>query len=229
MHQISTDSSFTLKGTLQAVNYFEIKKFCLNEIRQQLEQHINTAPKLLNNALIILDFTKYQIDINGQQFTELINLLNQYKMQIIGFSGTTQQQTDIIKTINNLPFIDKNKRKTSKLKTEPNYKVTNKTCIGPIRSGQQIQNLKGDIIIIGSVNSGAEIIAAGSVHIYGKLSGKCIAGYNNNKNAMIFCQSLNAELISIAGIYKKSTQIKTSNNMSIIYLDKTNQLIISNH
>jgi septum site-determining protein MinC len=72
----------------------------------------------------------------------------------------------------------------------------------PIRSGQSVIFPEGDVTIIGSVASGAEIIAGGSVHIYGALRGRVMAGSIGNAFARIFCRRLEAELIAIDGVYK---------------------------
>lgn len=71
----------------------------------------------------------------------------------------------------------------------------------PVRSGQSVIFEEGDITVIGSVASGAEIIAGGSIHIYGALRGRAIAGLKTGGAARIFCQKLVAELISIDGLY----------------------------
>lgn len=78
-----------------------------------------------------------------------------------------------------------------------------------IRSGRQIYAPGGDLIIIGSVSAGAEILADGNIHIYGTLRGRALAGVRGNQTASIFCNSLQSELISIAGIYLLSEDIPT--------------------
>lgn len=70
----------------------------------------------------------------------------------------------------------------------------------PVRSGQYIEHLQGDVIVIGSVASGAEIVAGGSIHIYGTLRGRAIAGADDPR-ARIFCRKLEAELLAIDGLY----------------------------
>ena len=83
----------------------------------------------------------------------------------------------------------------------------NKLIAMPIRSGQQVYAPDGDITIIGSVSNGSELLADGSIHVYGALRGRALAGINNNTNARIFCNSLEADLISIAGQFKISENI----------------------
>ena len=71
-----------------------------------------------------------------------------------------------------------------------------------MRSGQTISFPEGDVIVVGSVGSGAEIIAGGSIHVYGALRGRAIAGAAGDGTARIFCQDLDAELLSIDGHYR---------------------------
>ena len=72
----------------------------------------------------------------------------------------------------------------------------------PVRSGQSVTFADGDVTVIGSVASGAEVIAGGSIHIYGALRGRAMAGSLGNASARIFCRKLEAELVAIDGIYK---------------------------
>ncbi len=77
----------------------------------------------------------------------------------------------------------------------------------PVRSGQSIIFTEGDVTVVGSVASGAEVIAGGSVHIYGALRGRAMAGSVGNASARIFCRKLEAELIAIDGIYKMAEDL----------------------
>lgn len=72
----------------------------------------------------------------------------------------------------------------------------------PVRSGQSVMHPDGDVTILGSVSSGAEVIAGGSIHIYGALRGRALAGVSGNGEARIFCSKLDAELVSINGLYQ---------------------------
>jgi septum site-determining protein MinC len=79
----------------------------------------------------------------------------------------------------------------------------------PIRSGQSVVFPEGDVTVLGSVASGAEIVAGGSIHIYGTLRGRAIAGSIGNANARIFCQKLEAELVAIDGLYKTAEDMES--------------------
>ncbi len=78
-----------------------------------------------------------------------------------------------------------------------------------LRTGQSLNEEHGDIILIADMNSGSELIASGSIHVYGTARGRVIAGASGDQHARIFCQRLEAELISIAGTYCVADDIPT--------------------
>ena len=80
----------------------------------------------------------------------------------------------------------------------------------PVRSGQSVAFVEGDVTILGSVGSGAEIIAGGSIHIYGTLRGQAMAGVTGNRRARIFCHRFEAELLAIGSYYKTADEIDDS-------------------
>lgn len=71
-----------------------------------------------------------------------------------------------------------------------------------VRSGQSVTFPEGDVTVLGSVSSGAEVIAGGSIHIYGALRGRAVAGSTGNAGARIFCRKLEAEFLAIDGVYR---------------------------
>jgi septum site-determining protein MinC len=77
----------------------------------------------------------------------------------------------------------------------------------PVRSGQSVVFPSGDVTVIGSVASGAEVIAGGSIHVYGSLRGRAMAGSTGNARARIFCRHIEAELVAIDGLYRTAEDI----------------------
>ncbi len=77
----------------------------------------------------------------------------------------------------------------------------------PVRSGQSLIFPEGDLTILGSVASGSEVVAGGSIHVYGALRGRAIAGSTGNPSARIFCNKLEAELIAIDGLYRTADEM----------------------
>ncbi|WP_227369141.1 septum site-determining protein MinC [Halomonas sp. M20] len=78
---------------------------------------------------------------------------------------------------------------------------------GTVRSGQQITAPEGDLVILGAVNAGSEVLAGGNIHVYGALRGRALAGIHGDREAGIFCHELHAELLSLAGNYKRLEDI----------------------
>ncbi|HKN78732.1 MAG TPA: septum site-determining protein MinC [Lysobacter sp.] len=72
----------------------------------------------------------------------------------------------------------------------------------PVRSGQQVYAENSDLTVLATVGAGAEVIADGSIHIYGALRGRALAGAQGNEKARIFCREFHAELVAVAGHYK---------------------------
>lgn len=103
-----------------------------------------------------------------------------------------------------------------------NQQQQSKVVHHPIRSGQQVYAADGDLIIMASVSAGAEILADGNIHVYGALRGRALAGVKGNTNARIFCHSLEAELVSVAGQYKISEDMEKSQ------LKKPTQVFLDN-
>jgi septum site-determining protein MinC len=80
----------------------------------------------------------------------------------------------------------------------------------PVRSGQSVFFPDGDVTVLGSVGSGAEIIAGGSIHVYGTLRGRAMAGMSGNRQARIFCSKIEAELLAIDGFYRTAEDLDAS-------------------
>jgi septum site-determining protein MinC len=73
---------------------------------------------------------------------------------------------------------------------------------GPLRSGQRVYARQADLIVMGVVSRGAEVIADGNIHVYGPLRGKAMAGARGDAQARIFTTSMDAELVAVAGVYR---------------------------
>ena len=97
-------------------------------------------------------------------------------------------------------------------KPEPEAKPKPSSLLldSPVRSGQSVVFTDGDVTVLGSVGSGAEIVAGGSIHIYGTLRGRAMAGVNGNPAARIYCQRIEAELLAIDGYYQTAEEHRSS-------------------
>jgi septum site-determining protein MinC len=103
--------------------------------------------------------------------------------------------------------------------------TTTKIVTEPVRSGQQIYARGADLVILTSVSHGAEVLADGNIHIYGDLNGRALAGVQGNTDAHIFCKTLNAELIAVAGHYKVREDITCTEESGFIDIYLENNLL----
>ena len=93
----------------------------------------------------------------------------------------------------------------------------------PIRSGQQVYAAGGDLVVVAPVSAGAELLADGNIHVYGPLRGRALAGAKGDRDARIFCQQMEAELLSIAGHFKMEEDLSDS------YKGKPVQVYLRDH
>lgn len=198
--------AFRLKGTMQAVSFFCIRTFSFEALKDQLQHNYMQAPRLMEGALVAIDFAQHPELFNADQLLLLLKLMAEFGLHPIGFVNATEKQTSIIKQATNLSALQNQKshRNLSSHVDKIPTKHAAKIISGPVRSGQQVSHTDGDLIILGNVNPGGEVLAKGHIHIYGQLFGRAMAGFNGDHAAKIFCSHLQAQIVSIAGVYRKS-------------------------
>ena len=186
-------------------------------IEQQLKEKIAQAPEFFKNSPLLIDVQKLIAQNLDFSFQDLVGLLRNQGFMPIGTRGGNDQHNAESLALN-LPILcmhgqnsalnDKGSAKKlpapavgTELASQANQNIENKLITQPVRSGQRVY-AKGDLIVTATVSAGAEIMAEGNIHIYGSLRGRALAGVLGNTQCRIFCSDLQAELISIAGIYQ---------------------------
>lgn len=166
-----------------------------------LSQKSEQAPAFFLSAPIVINIEKVETYIN---FAALRAGILKAGMIPVGISGAKDKkmQKMALKAGFALMSSAKQMQDITTVQTSPV-----KVIRTPIRSGQQIYAENGDLVIFNHVSAGAEVIADGSIHIYGTMRGRAIAGAKGQKQAKIICHNLQAELISIAGCYWLSDRI----------------------
>lgn len=202
-----------LKGSLFTITVLHLFDANLENVKKELTLLIKHAPKLFDHAPIIIDLQDLKTPLYETNLAELKNVLKQLGLVPIGIrGGTPELQSHAIaaelaifplmkphsETIESLA---QTKNSGTTKKKAPPKTLTTKIILKPVRSGQQIYAQNSDLIVLSTVSQGAELLADGNIHIYGALRGRALAGTNGNTEARIFCQSLEAELVAIAGRY----------------------------
>lgn len=180
-----------------------------------LESKLAQAPHFFTNAPFVLDLERASGIRLGGDFVNLVRELRRRKITLVGVQNGTIEQNRGALSAGLLTLqggrdqsneSDSGAPAVSGAAREPSEPPAVRTLLvkEPVRSGQQIFAEDGDLIVLAPVSSGAELIARGNIHIYGRMSGRALAGVNGDSEARIFCQALDAELIAIAGLYKIS-------------------------
>ena len=217
------------------IRNLDIEKLCA-EMRDRVER----GPKLFKDAAIILDFSALTQCPASETVDSLIDGLRLAGVLPVAIAYGTPAIEQLALQVG-LPLLAKFRssyeRENSEI-IEPVKQVEpvkqaetteqapmieqGMVHLNPLRSGQQIYAAGRDLTVCAMVGAGAEAIADGSIHIYGPLRGRALAGAAGNDKARIFCREFNAELVAIAGTYKVLDEVpkKLIGKAVQIWLDK---------
>jgi septum site-determining protein MinC len=171
---------------------------------EEIDATLRHSPGFFIGKPVVLDLSK--VDLSQTAIMHLVTSLEQRNIRILGIEGV-----DGARLTSSMPplliggrhcVITQNEPKKPETKPKPMSLLLET----PVRSGQSVFT-DGDVTILGSVSSGAEIVAGGSIHIYGTLRGRAMAGANGNSAARIYCQKIEAELLAIDGHYQTAEEI----------------------
>ena len=207
-----------LKGTTFTISVLHLSDGNPDRIRQLLEAKVAQAPQFFNCAPLVLNVERLS-DI--PDFEQLRELVESEDFVLVGITGARDEAMKTAAKAAGLAVMVSGKSR--KAEPEPTPPVpepkpveaapvppvpapveASKVHVGPVRSGQQIYAAGTSLVVLGSVSPGAEVIADDSIHVYGALRGRAIAGAKGNPKARIYCQQLQAELLSIAGTFQLS-------------------------
>lgn len=172
----------------------------------ELGQLSRSSPGFFAGRPVILDVA--QMVESAAELKGLIDGLAEIGVRVMGIDGAAQALLE-----DGLPPLVSGGRQASRVEVtrpaEPKRQPS-LTVDQPVRSGQSIVFNQGDVTVLGSVASGAEVIAAGSIHVYGTLRGRAMAGSSHQGGARIFCRRFEAELLAIDGVYKTAEELDPS-------------------
>ena len=176
---------------------------------EQIDVTLARSPGFFVGKPVVLDLAA--LDLSRPAITHLVNNLEERNIRVLGIEGV-----DADRLTTSMPPLLTGGRSCVITRTEPverpeaKPKPNSLLLESPVRSGQSIVFTDGDVTVLGSVGSGAEIVAGGSIHVYGTLRGRAMAGVNGNSSARIYCQKIEAELLAIDGYYQTAEEIDAS-------------------
>lgn len=214
---ILKSQAFKLKGRLYTLTVLQLLDTDCDFFDQQLTDAVAKAPRLFERTPVVLDCSAIpdnQLGMRQFDLQMLCKCMREHGLLPIAIQGgnaflNTLAQTLGMAVLNGSSSQDKPWANEQVVSAPPVLEtIKTKLLTTPVRSGQQVVSKGGDLIVASSVSHGAELLADGNIHVYGALRGRALAGIAGDKQARIFCQSLDAELLSIAGFYRLSDAIE---------------------
>lgn len=205
-----------IKGEMSLLSVLQLASADMEAIRKALKEKRDRLPGLFIHSPIVIDCGKLGQDCSKLDFTLLRDMVTELDFIPIGIRNFPEEQTEQA-VLAGLAVL-RNSR--SEAVTEIEEPLKREELAGsarrsvnvierPVRSGQQVYFPDGDIVVLQNTSAGSEILAGGSVHVYGSLRGRVLAGIQGDVSARIFCQKLEAELVAIAGNYRLLDDIET--------------------
>lgn len=208
-----------LKASFYTITALQFYDFEVKQIEKQLKSWLKNTPHLFKGLPVVMDLTLLE-NIPDFNLVEIRQCLFRYGLIPIGIQGGKEFYQATAEKLQ-LPVFPESKKTAAQFSEDSLNHVTSptdtKVITNPVRSGQQVYS-KGDLVVLNTVSKGAELLAEGHIHVYGKLSGRALAGVSDNKNAYIFCRNIEAELVAIAGHYWLYEDLQRKSIKSNIYL-----------
>ncbi|MBN7795673.1 septum site-determining protein MinC [Parahaliea mediterranea] len=213
---------FQLKGSTVTVVVLELHRYTPELFPAQLEERIQQAPALFQGSPVVVDVEQLLIPEGQLDVPGLLDQCRGAGLRPIALRGVGESLAEAAADsgLAILPAAASRQRRNIREEAEPARDVEirteqraapaarpTRTITRPVRSGQQVYAEGGDLIVLAQVSEGAEVLADGNIHIYGALRGRALAGVHGDAAARIFCQHMDAELISVAGHFLLSDGI----------------------
>jgi septum site-determining protein MinC len=210
-------AAFELKGAALDLVVMALKTIDLGALDAELAGQTARSPHLFDRDLLAVDLSAVS-DLSSESLdmAGLVDLLRVYKMQPVAVQGGNASQMAQALRLGLVPADLAESPAARALggvrspqQQRPSAPVVPAETLAlvidrSLRSGQQVYARGRDLVVLGAVNPGAEVIADGNVHVYATLRGRAIAGAKGNTNARIFSMVMEPQLVSIAGTYRTS-------------------------
>jgi len=228
---INTGLAFKLKAHTAILKIFYLLSDNVHQLQHQLEINTEKSPRFFQNTPLIIDLTHFAFKPNhhSKQFQAIWAALQQHGFILLAAQNIPSPLKPIIQESGLIILHASISSNRPKQAIDSSTKLKSQLITQAVRSGQRIYASHKHLIVLASISPGAELMADGHIHVYGVLRGRALAGVSGNKEARIFCQKLDADLVAIAGIYQISEQFSSVQKEATavqIYLNQHERLII---
>lgn len=232
----SREVTAAIRGRMVSLTVLELFGSDLGELNRELREKTARAPAFFRHAPLLLDFEHFDAEVDIAWLDSACRLLSNNYFVPVGITGASQSLEDAARTLGIAiwpsggavrqeaePEPEQPKpEKPQAVATDAPVHSETRVLSQPVRSGQRVYAQGGDLIVLASVSTGAEILADGHIHVYGTLRGRALAGVQGNESARIFCHDLQADLVAIAGYYIISDDLPADKRKTAvqIFLDQ---------
>ena len=223
---LDNDPVFHLKGGMLTMTLVELIRLAPDQFARQLAEKVEQAPNFFVDTPVVIALDKLNEALTDLTLSHLLSICRDHGLQPVALRGGEafrelaqsaamvllppgRQRERSIETAAVAPEPAPAPAPAPAVEASAPAPVSaGKLVTEPVRGGQQVYARGGDLIVMAPVSAGAELLADGHIHVYGPLRGRALAGVKGNQQARIFCQSLEAELVSIAGQYKVAEDLR---------------------
>lgn len=208
-----------IKGEMSLLNVVQLADTNMAEVRQSLAEKRDSLPGLFASSPVIVDCGKLGEDCAEIDFLSIRKMLVELGFIPVGIRNFPEILTGQAVQAGWAILRNSRPETTTRIEKpvdEHDQQLESSGRQGvtvierPVRSGQQVYFPDGDVVVLQNTSAGSEVLAGGSVHVYGSLRGRVLAGIQGDASARIFCQKLEAELVAIAGNYRLLDDIETN-------------------
>ena len=210
--------SFEIKSASLPLVSFVMKSADIAQVAQDLQTRLGDTPDFFDNDPVLVDLQHLEEQAGPLDLPALVQLLRSFRMNPVALRPNNAANevaailaglflTTEARTLPQSPATQEVVREVEVIREVVREVASGGSAMvvdKPLRSGQHLYAKGGDLVMLAMVNPGAEIMADGHIHVYAPLRGKAIAGAKGDTSARIFTNSLEAELLSIAGVYRTS-------------------------
>jgi len=211
--QRNIGNAIDVKGNMYTMMSLVLSVSELDQIEKDLKARVIQAPELFKNMPVIVDFSNIQIDATFD-FNTLFKFIRKQTLLPVAVRGIEDQLRKKFQHAG-VPIVEQASGTDSEKQAEQIHKIANGERLGtlietPLQVGQQCVAENGDLILLVPTRADTELVADGNIHVYGPLHGRAICGVHGDETARIFCTSLQAQFVSVAGRYKVLEDIPAS-------------------
>lgn len=191
------------KGRMLMMTVLHLKDLDPNTLHREVGRRLDEAAQWLRDAPVVIDVADPE-NSNQIELLAAVDTLRGLGVNLVALARNAQLDADTAAMLGLGSISLAGGRDVPRPEPAPASQAPAAETLvveQPVRSGQQIYS-HGDLIVLAPVSTGAELLAEGHIHVYNTLRGRALAGVRGNTAARIFCQDLDAELVSIAGHYR---------------------------